>query len=80
MKLNEENVIEGRPNIVHDWEAQYANQRRGRLVDAIYEYLEDVPADDFMQVVLDTIREYAEYHQKQLDVARSYCDAISTVC
>jgi hypothetical protein len=80
MKLNEENVIEGRPNLNVDWEGQYDKQRRNRLVDAIYEYLDDVPADEFMQVVLDTIREYAEHHQRQLDVARAYTDAISTVC
>lgn len=80
MKLNEENVIEGRPNLNVDWEEEYARQRRERLVDAIYEYLEDVSADDFMQTVLDTIREYAEYHQRQLDIARAYTDAISSVC
>lgn len=73
-------TIEGRPDFNVDWQKEYAKQRRSRLVDAIYEYLDDVPADEFMQVVLDTIREYAEYHQRQLDIARAYTDAISTVC
>lgn len=73
-------TIEGRPDFNVDWQKEYAKQRRSRLVDAIYEYLDDVPADEFMQVVLDTIREYAEYHQRQLDIAHAYTDAISSVC
>lgn len=79
MKLNEE-TVEGRPNLNVDWEAELQKQRKGRLVDAIYEHLDDtVSADEFMQTILDTITESIDYHQKRIDVARSYIDAMSSI-
>lgn len=79
MKLNEE-TVEGRPNLNVDWEAELQKQRKGRLVDAIYEHLDDtVSADEFRQTILDTITESIDYHQKRIDVARSYIDAMSSI-
>ena len=34
-------TIEGRPEIQHDWEAEYAKQRKDRMQDAIDDYLQD---------------------------------------
>jgi hypothetical protein len=73
-------TIEGRPELNVDWEAEYAKQRHSRLVDAIYEHLEDdIPADTFVETVLDTIRECVEYHEKRANVAKQYMDSISSI-
>lgn len=73
-------TIEGRPNLNVDWDAEYNKQRHNRLVDAIHEHMDDdISADVFMQTVLDTIRESAEYHQQRASVAKQYMDAVSSV-
>ena len=36
----------GRPEVQHDWEAEYAKQRKDRMQDAIDDYLQDEKTSD----------------------------------
>jgi ATP-dependent Clp protease adapter protein ClpS len=73
-------TIEGRPELDVDWQQEYQKQRKSRLTDVIYEYMEDdVPADEFVETVLDTIRECTEYHQSKVNNAKKYMDSISSI-
>jgi len=71
MKLNPNNpqeftmTIEERPNIQHDWNAEYKKQRKDRLTDAIHDYLDDSEVDvsEFYNDMRDIIVEMNTYHK-----------------
>jgi len=71
MKLNPNNpqeftmTIEERPNIQHDWDAEYKKQRKDRLTDAIHDYLDDSEVDvsEFYKDMRDIIVEMNTYHK-----------------
>jgi len=71
MKLNPNNpqeftmTIEERPNIQHDWNAEYKKQRKDRLTDAIHDYLDDSDVDvsEFYNDMRDIIVEMNTYHK-----------------
>ena len=58
-------VIDGRPNVNVDWEAEYAKQRKDRLADSIHEYLEDsdVSILQFYNDLREIIVEINTYHK-----------------
>ena len=64
-------TIEGRPNIQHDWDKEYAKQRKDRMQDAIDDYLQDdkVSARQTYEEMLSCVNDVIEYHKKQLDRA-----------
>ena len=66
-------VIEGRPELNVDWNAQYAKQRKERLADSINEYLgdSDVPISVFYDDVRDIVEELVSYHETQKEKAAS---------
>ena len=64
-------TIEGRPNIQHDWEKEYAKQRKDRMQDAIDDYLQDdkVSARQTYEEMLSCINDVIEYHKSSMDRA-----------
>jgi hypothetical protein len=64
-------VIDGRPNVNVDWEAEYLKQRRSRLADSVSEYLEDddVSILAFYNDLKDEIEGIIKYHQTRKDKA-----------
>jgi len=64
-----EGVIEGRPEIQVDWNAEYQKQRRSRLCDAIFDYLDDEKVDPrfVYEEILSVLEENLEYHKEQMD-------------
>lgn len=66
-------TIEGRPEIQHDWEKQFEQQRKNRLQDAIDEYLQDDEVDPrrAYEEILSCVQDVVNYHKKQLDRAVS---------
>jgi len=58
-------TIEERPNIQHNWDAEYKNQRKDRLTDAIHDYLDDSEVDvsEFYNDMRDIIVEMNTYHK-----------------
>ena len=67
----ETKVIEGRPEIQHDWEAEYSKQRRDRMQDAIDDYLQDdkVDARRAYEDILFCVDDVINYHKEQYDKA-----------
>lgn len=61
-------TIEGRPNIQHDWDKEYAKQRKDRMQDAIDDYLQDdkVSARQTYEEMLAGIQDVIDYHKKAL--------------
>ena len=64
-------TIEGRPNIQHNWEKEFEQQRKDRLQDAIDEYLQDdkVSPRRAYEEILSCIQDVMDYNRKQLDRA-----------
>ena len=64
-------TIEGRPEIQHDWEKQFEQQRKDRLQDAIDEYLQDdkVSPRRAYEEILSCIQDVMDHNRKQLDRA-----------
>ena len=64
-------TIEGRPNIQHDWEKEYAKQRKDRLQDSIDDYLQDekVDARQTYEEMLSCVDDVINYHKKHYDKA-----------
>lgn len=64
-------TIEGRPNIQHDWEKEYAKQRKDRMQDAIDDYLQDdkVSARQTYEEMLSCVQDVIDYHKRQMDRA-----------
>lgn len=64
-------TIEGRPEIQHDWQAEYAKQRKDRMQDAIDDYLQDekVEARQTYEEMLCCIQDVISYHKKNLKKA-----------
>jgi len=62
-------VVEGRPEIQHDWKKEFARQRRDRLQDAIDEYLQDheVSPRQAYEEILSCVQDVMDYHRKNLD-------------
>ena len=62
---------EGRPDIQHDWEKEYANQRKNRMQDAIDDYLQDdkVSARRAYEEILSCVDDVINYHKKEYDKA-----------
>ena len=73
MKLKDDHefTIEGRPNIQHDWDKEYAKQRKDRMQDAIDDYLQDekVDARQTYEEMLSCVDDVINYHKKQYDRA-----------
>lgn len=69
-------TIEGRPEIQHDWEAEYAKQRKDRMQDAIDDYLQDekVEARQTYEEMLCCIQDVISYHKKNLKKAEDLRD------
>ena len=63
--------IEGRPNIQHDWDKEYARQRKNRMQDAIDDYLNDeaVEARRAYEEILSCVDDVRQYHKDQYDKA-----------
>lgn len=61
-------TIEGRPEIQHDWDKEYAKQRRDRMVDAIEDFLQDENVDSRQtyEEMLQCIQELIDFHKKNL--------------
>lgn len=61
-------TIEGRPEIQHDWDKEYAQQRRSRMVDAIEDFLQDEKVDSRQtyEEMLQCIQELIDFHKKNL--------------
>ena len=66
-------TIEGRPKIQHDWEKEYAKQRKDRLQDAIDEYLQDgeISPRQVYEEILSCIDDVINMHKKHLNRAVS---------
>lgn len=66
-----EEVIEGRPELNVDWKKSYAIQRKDRLADSVHEYLEDseVNISEFYNDLRDVIEDIVSYHEKQKEKA-----------
>lgn len=71
-------VIDGKPNITHDWQKEYAKQRRSRLADSIHEYLEDddVDVNTFYEDLKGEIEEIIQYHKEKKYKAMSALELI----
>ena len=69
-------TIEGRPEIQHDWQAEYAKQRKDRMQDAIDDYLQDekVEARQTYEEMLCCIQDVISYHKKNLKKAEDLRD------
>ena len=63
--------IEGRPEIQHDWDKEYARQRKNRMQDAIDDYLNDeaVEARRAYEEILSCVDDVRQYHKDQYDKA-----------
>ena len=64
-------TIEGRPDIQHNWEKEFEQQRKDRLQDAIDEYLQDdkVSPRRAYEEILSCVQDVMDYNRKQLDRA-----------
>lgn len=63
-----EEVIEGRPELQVDWNAEYKKQRRSRLCDAIFDYMDDDIDPRFVyEEILSVLEENIEYHKNQMN-------------
>lgn len=64
-------VVEGRPDIQHDWQKEYETQRKDRLQDSIDEYLQDdkVSARRAYEEILSCVDDVINYHKKEYDKA-----------
>jgi len=67
-------TIEGRPDIQTSdeyWENEYSKQRKGRMQDAIDDYLQDerVSARQTYEEVLSCIDDVINYHKSNMDRA-----------
>ncbi|AGH06714.1 hypothetical protein Fa020709_032 [Synechococcus phage S-RIM2] len=64
-------VVEGRPDIQHDWQKEYEIQRKDRLQDSFDEYLQDdkVSARQTYEDMLSCVDDVINYHKKQYDKA-----------
>ena len=62
-------TIEGRPDIQHNWEKEFEQQRKDRLQDAIDEYLQDdkVSPRRAYEEILSCVQDVMDYNRKQLD-------------
>ena len=62
-------TIEGRPDIQHNWEKEFEQQRKDRLQDAIDEYLQDdkVSPRRAYEEILSCVQDVMDYHKKNLD-------------
>jgi hypothetical protein len=71
MKLQD--PIEGRPKVNVDWNAEYAKQRKDRLCDSIYEYLDDgeVSVLTLYNDLKDCVQELIDYHSKYKEKGES---------
>lgn len=69
-------TIEGRPDIQHDWEAEYAKQRKDRMQDAIDDYLQDekVTARRTYEEMLCCVHDVIKYHKDNLKKAEDLRD------
>ena len=58
-------VVEGRPEIEFDWNAEYRKQRKDRLTDAVHDYLDDSDTSilEFYNDLRDIITEMNTYHK-----------------
>ena len=63
--------IEGQPEIQHDWDKEYARQRKNRMQDAIDDYLNDeaVEARRAYEEILSCVDDVRQYHKDQYDKA-----------
>ena len=63
--------VEGIPKIQHDWDKEYASQRKNRMQDAIDDYLQDdkVTARQTYEEMLDCVDDVRQYHKKEYDKA-----------
>ena len=64
-------TIEGRPDIQHNWEKEFEQQRKDRLQDSIDEYLQDdkVSPRRAYEEILSCIQDVMDHNRKQLDRA-----------
>ena len=62
-----EGVIEGRPELNVDWNAEYAKQRRSRMDDCLSDYMgdADVSPRQCYEDMLSVCNEWINYHQKE---------------
>ena len=60
-----EYVIDGRPELNVDWNAEYRKQRKDRLTDAVHDYLDDSDTSilEFYNDLRDIIVEMNNYHK-----------------
>ena len=66
-------TIEGRPELNVDWKAEYAKQRKNRLADSIFEYLQDdeVPLEVFYEDLTSELKDVIAYHERMKSKASS---------
>ena len=64
-------VVEGRPDLQVDWGKEYEIQRKGRMQDAIDDYLQDdkVSARQTYEEMLSCVDDVRQYHKKEYDKA-----------
>jgi hypothetical protein len=64
-------TIDGKPNIQHDWNKEYAKQRKDRMQDAIDDYLQDgkVPARQTYEEMLSCVNDVIDYHRTSMNRA-----------
>ena len=76
-------TIEGRPEIQHDWNAEYAKQRKDRMQDAIDDYLQDehVDARQAYEEILSCVDDVIEYITRSLKKRKhSFGKKIYNIC
>ena len=61
-------TVEGRPELNVDWNDEYAKQRKGRMQDAIDDYLQDekVNPRQAYEEMLACVQDVINYHKKEL--------------
>jgi len=66
--IEHEGVIEGRPQLNVDWNAEYAKQRRSRMDDCLADYMgdEDVSPRQCYEDMLSVCTEWIEYHKENM--------------
>lgn len=71
-------TIEGRPNIQHDWNEEYARQRKDRLQDAVDDYLQDnkVSPLTFYNDLRDCLEDIVTYHETSKNRAQGALELI----
>ena len=65
------NPVEGIPEIQHDWDKEYASQRKNRMQDCIDDYLQDdrVSARRAYEEILSCVDDVINYHKKEYEKA-----------